>query len=94
MIGDDWKFETSSLLRLLQFGFNSIHDYFPGSLLFAPKLQQAILNCSFVNVLGFGSVLMYLVELEREGWGRGLSFSHDFLILGCEEVLVICLYVG
>ena len=82
------EFETSSLLRFFKFSFNSVRDFFPGSSLLRPKLQQSILNNSFVNVLGFGFVLIYPIELETEGWGSGVVFFNKQ-----NRSLFVCLFV-
>ena len=63
MTGEGGSFETNSLLRFFfKFSFNSILDFFAESSLLPPKLQQSILNLSFVNVLGFEFVLIYPVD--------------------------------
>ena len=61
-------FETNSLLRI----FSSVSTRFlflSRIIIFSPKLQYNILNCSFKSFLGIESVLFCPVELQREGCG-------------------------
>ena len=83
-----WKVWNEFAASIFQFGINSILDFFPKYSLFSPKLWQSILNWDFESVLCIYFVLSFLVELEREGWGWGSSFSHIWKEL--EEGVFFC----
>ena len=79
MAGEGGRFETSLLLRFLSSVSNQFLISFQNQHYFLPDLNILSLIVVVRLIWIFDFVLNCLVELEREGRGRGPSFGFQIL---------------
>ena len=73
-----WNEFTASIV-LVRFQLNS--RYLSRIIVISPKLNRSSLIVFFINVKGFEFVLIYSVELEREGWrSKVVAFSRTLIV--------------